>query len=443
MKIALTIIFSVGIIVICIFGLNILSKYKHTAINDTIVDYEDELIIIRLAQKNYSQDSQFAKAINRFNETNEHNIYVEIVELSNNAYQYDLNMLMTSKLGPDIMNIEAEWIPTYISKRWLLDLEEHIDDKFLEGYHDDFVEYLSGFTKNKQIFSFPTALTTYRFIYNKSVFMTYGLDPDKPPTTLEEMVEYSNIISKAGKRDNIYGFSLPLKNASEGFKIALEGPSTFSNIYYYDYGANARDFILYKPWFETIVRMNANRSVLPGSEALNTELALTQFEKGNIGMMYISSEHYKTLKNLYQNDYHWGVVLPPKYSKNITDEARPMVSYSNFYSINKSTLNAKEAIFVWKYLCSKEFLNELYTYGEVIPLNEEIRLNEKLAHKNPYFVHFFPYEHERYYPMVHPTSQEQHRVETYLRCLEFPAEMQDLLELESKYINTIDTRIDK
>ncbi len=75
-------------------------------------------------------------------------------------------------------------------------------------------------------YGLPTTLNVYAFMWNKNLYEEVGLDPDRPPSNLEELEEYSDLFFRADPRGNIrrLGF-LPV----------------ISHIYFYVFGGQLWD----------------------------------------------------------------------------------------------------------------------------------------------------------------------------------------------------------
>ncbi|MCI8268767.1 MAG: ABC transporter substrate-binding protein [Lachnospiraceae bacterium] len=82
------------------------------------------------------------------------------------------------------------------------DGQEYIND-FLPGFMED--SYVDG-----QIYSIPFQRSTMVMFYNKDAFKEVGLDPEKPPVTWEELVEYGQKLTN----ENRYGVGLALNSGS-------------------------------------------------------------------------------------------------------------------------------------------------------------------------------------------------------------------------------------
>lgn len=80
--------------------------------------------------------------------------------------------------------------------------EEYIAD-FLPGFMED--SYVDG-----QIYSIPFQRSTEIVYYNKDKFVEAGLDPDAPPTTWDELLEYAQKLTT----EDCYGVGIALNSGS-------------------------------------------------------------------------------------------------------------------------------------------------------------------------------------------------------------------------------------
>lgn len=99
---------------------------------------------------------------------------------------------------------------------------------FLTGFMED--SYVDG-----KIISIPFQRSTMIMYYNKDAFKEVGLDPNKPPKTWAELVEYSQKLTKVGADGNVqrYGVGLALNSGSAqwGFTgFALQNSKNGENL---------------------------------------------------------------------------------------------------------------------------------------------------------------------------------------------------------------------
>ena len=84
----------------------------------------------------------------------------------------------------------------------------YIED-FLPGFMED--SFVDG-----KIYSIPFQRSTMVMFYNKDAFKEVGLDPNKPPTTWAELVDYATKLTKRNAAGNVerYGVGLALNSGS-------------------------------------------------------------------------------------------------------------------------------------------------------------------------------------------------------------------------------------
>lgn len=114
------------------------------------------------------------------------------------------NKLLTSIAGgnsPDVVNLNTGMTLTLAAKNALVDLNKEATEEQRSIYFPD----LYNSTKiGNSAYAFPWYFGLSVFMYNKKLYEQAGLDPNKPPTTLEEMKQQAiQIKQKTGK----YGFA--------------------------------------------------------------------------------------------------------------------------------------------------------------------------------------------------------------------------------------------
>ncbi|TDD53802.1 sugar ABC transporter substrate-binding protein [Nonomuraea terrae] len=110
---------------------------------------------------------------------------------------------------PDVVNLNPSFAQPLEAQGVFVDLESAAADAkplYVPGAWDAFkVRGLTG------SFGFPWYLTSEVTMYNKKLFEQAGLDPDKPPATLDELYATAEKIAEKGKGD-FYGLHPALEN---------------------------------------------------------------------------------------------------------------------------------------------------------------------------------------------------------------------------------------
>lgn len=179
------------------------------------------------------------------------------------------------------------------------DGDDYIAD-FLEGFMED--SYVEG-----QIYSIPFQRSTMILYYNKDLFREVGLDPDQPPTTWEEMVDYSVQLTNA----NRYGVGIALNYGSAQWAFtgfALQNSTNGENLMsddgksvYFNTPENVEALQL---WLDL---QNVHQSMAPGIVQW-TDLP-TQFLSGEVAMIYHTTGN---MANISQNaEFDFGTSFLP------------------------------------------------------------------------------------------------------------------------------------
>jgi multiple sugar transport system substrate-binding protein len=120
--------------------------------------------------------------VDKFNQSQD-KIYVNLVGVS--EIQRKLLISIAGNDPPDIANVQDFYIPQFADKNALEPLDSMTADMGVkkEDYIDIFWELCSYRGK---LYGLPTTPTTIGLHWDKASFRKAGLDPDKPPQTLEE-----------------------------------------------------------------------------------------------------------------------------------------------------------------------------------------------------------------------------------------------------------------
>ena len=100
---------------------------------------------------------------------------------------------------PDVFTVPFTDAKTLLENGQLMDVTKEMDEL---GYTDKFNPIILDAVTDKDgnHFGFPRQAYAMGLHYNRDLFTAAGLDPDKPPTTWDEVREYANTIAeKTGK----------------------------------------------------------------------------------------------------------------------------------------------------------------------------------------------------------------------------------------------------
>lgn len=146
---------------------------------------------------------------NKFNEENEWGITIKMDLMSWDTIDEKLPAAIAAGEAPDFVTGTPARYKNYGNAGVFRDMSD-----FWDKYPDiaanipDNVKEL--YTWNDVMIGIPLQVQSYYYFWDKDLFAAAGLDPEKPASTFEEMLEYAKILTDASK--NQYGILLPVDN---------------------------------------------------------------------------------------------------------------------------------------------------------------------------------------------------------------------------------------
>ncbi|MFI3213482.1 MAG: ABC transporter substrate-binding protein [Eubacteriales bacterium] len=187
-----------------------------TACNSsTSSDNSDSTASLEVWVRNTYYDEVVAAAANFQEDTG---IEVTVVEPSDMSD--DLALALSSGEEPDIISMDCVLIPYYASIGALQDITEEFNSL---DYADQFSGGLIDLaTYEDSIYAVPFSPEPSVLLYNKELFAAAGLDPDSPPTSWDELIEYA----QACTTDDCWGYLFTASDA--GGMMFTFGPYLWS-----------------------------------------------------------------------------------------------------------------------------------------------------------------------------------------------------------------------
>ncbi|HPZ74608.1 MAG TPA: sugar ABC transporter substrate-binding protein [Candidatus Pacearchaeota archaeon] len=138
-------------------------------------------------------------AISSFEKANP-DIKINWVDVPYDAFQQKIISAIASGKAPDLVNMNTPWVIDFVGQNALSPIDEYVPDVdkylYLPNYWD--VTVIDG-----KSYAIPWYLSPQIMLYNRQIFEEAGLDPDNPPKTWAEIIEYSRIIKD---KTGLYGF---------------------------------------------------------------------------------------------------------------------------------------------------------------------------------------------------------------------------------------------
>lgn len=239
---------------------------------------------VKLAFWHTWNDEDLIHDIEEYNKDNDDNINVE-VKVVTGDYRQSVDLAISSGNTPDIITaLGPSQVKTLAEKNNIIPLTEYLTPELMEQYEQGFETKVNGVT-------YGVAGTSYirRMLYNADLFREAGLDPDKPPKTLDEMLDAARKITEAGAGE-YYGMALPLAapdviRTQFVYRVAMPTLGTAGYINSQD----KYDFTVFAPILEKLQQAYNDKVFMPGSATLNMDQDAVQFAAGKVGMTILTS----------------------------------------------------------------------------------------------------------------------------------------------------------
>lgn len=177
----------------------------------------------------YTFDSKLKtvdELIKRFEAKNP-DIKVEHKNFPYENFQQKVTASVPAGTGPDVVTLFYGWLPKYIAGEYIQPLPEKYfpADKIA----NEFASVVEASKLDGKYWSLPTGVRSLALIWNKDLFKAAGLDPEKPPKTLDEFVDMA-------KRLTIRDASGKLIQEGFAFNTSGQGHSWFREVLLPQYG---------------------------------------------------------------------------------------------------------------------------------------------------------------------------------------------------------------
>ena len=110
--------------------------------------------------------------------------------------------------GPDVVQLYYGWLDDYLSAEILQPLSKKIFPN--QAIEDDFFPIVGTMKVNGSYYALPTAVRSLGLFWNKKIFREAGLDPNKPPETLDELIDVAKKLTKRDRAGNIIQVGLTM-----------------------------------------------------------------------------------------------------------------------------------------------------------------------------------------------------------------------------------------
>ncbi len=137
--------------------------------------------------------------VDEFNRSQDR-IFVDILTIS----EIDRKLLLATagRVPPDVVGLWSANLAAFADRQALLPLDDYLDrygiirDDYIPAYWD--LCHYRGY-----MYALPTTPASVALHWNKELFREAGLDPERPPRTLDELGRYAELLTKRDERGRL------------------------------------------------------------------------------------------------------------------------------------------------------------------------------------------------------------------------------------------------
>jgi sn-glycerol 3-phosphate transport system substrate-binding protein len=300
----------------------------------------------------HSMSGELGKAVDKlvtdFN-ASQKNVQVEAV--FQGTYDESLNKMkasMDTKSGPSLIQVYEIGSRFMIDSKAITPMQKFIDaDKFdLSQLEENITNY---YKIDNKLNSMPFNTSNPILYYNKDMFKAAGLDPEKPPTTYEDIKKAAQALSKDGKFGSsfaIYGWFMEQFFANQGADYLNNGngrtsPATESLV-------NSDAGVQTLTWWKEMI--DAKTLTNLGRKSDDTKKA---FAAGQIAMTLDSTASLRGIVASTEGKFQVGTAPLPKPTG--AKEGGVVVGGASLYILNNKPQEEQQAAWEFiKYLTSPQ-----------------------------------------------------------------------------------------
>jgi len=125
-----------------------------------------------------------------------HKNQIKLTVIPTDDYQAKIGTAAGSNSLPDLFASDVAYLPNYTSAGLFQDITDRIDG--LDFAADLAQSHIDAGTWKGKKYAVPHTIDVSVLFYNKDLYQQAGLDPEAPPTTLEELGEQARAVAKLG-----------------------------------------------------------------------------------------------------------------------------------------------------------------------------------------------------------------------------------------------------
>lgn len=237
----------------------------------------------------------------------DHDLKIRATLVPQRDFMTKFGISLAGGVVPDLVAVDLIYAPRFTSIGQLTDLTDLLES--LPHYEHLVPSHMRLASWEGRHYGLPFAVEASFLLYNKALFRAAGLDPDRPPTTWDELYAYAEAISGLG--DDTFGFYF--SGACGGCAIFTMAPLIWASggdIANADFSRAKLDSAEVVAALSLYRRMWEAGFVPPGAIVDGGESFTSAFLTGKIGMAASGAFIIEQLETKYP-DLDYGVALLP------------------------------------------------------------------------------------------------------------------------------------
>ncbi|NOZ30250.1 MAG: extracellular solute-binding protein [Chloroflexi bacterium] len=163
---------------------------------------EEEVVTIEYWQYFFEpRVDAMSELIRQFEEQNPGIKVVQNADIPYAEFRDKIAASVPAGVGPDVVTLFYGWLPAWVDAGYLVPLPE--DEFSPDWIESSFTPLVKAAKFQGKYWAIPTAVRTLALFWNKDLFAEAGLDPEKPPQTLDEFVDYARKLTQYDDSGNI------------------------------------------------------------------------------------------------------------------------------------------------------------------------------------------------------------------------------------------------
>lgn len=313
--------------------------------------------------------------------------------------------------APDVVYLNTDILMLLIEQGALEPLEKYLGKARIDDYYSVWTDLV---TKDGHFYNAPILANNWTYLYNKDIFAEAGLDPEKPPTTWQEVIDVCEKTTKDTDDDgeiDQWCIFLPAESIHTMVNMFVHMVTQFGGEVLDPYPSGETVTVNNQPavealslWVDLYQAGHMPEAILTGSIMIGSVNA-TGADLWNMGKLAISSHlgagALKEIAAAVGDKFEYGVVPPLRKSEDIEP-----VDFGSIggYSIFAGSDN-KEAAGIWvEFMSRPENLHIFLEHGGFIPPSRTTM--EMVEYTDPIWLEFAGYAQYSHESILHPRSTE-------------------------------------